>query len=67
MQEKISKNRIRLIIVFLIIIVVASLFYFRKPSEKTTDEVQLIEDLVASSVQAEQESGNIFHHTLHHQ
>ncbi|MGZ2368485.1 hypothetical protein ACXR6G_01705 [Ancylomarina sp. YFZ004] len=61
MQEKNSKNRIRLVIIFLIVIVVASLFYFRKPSEKTTDEVQLIEDLVASSIQAEQESGNVFH------
>lgn len=61
MQEKTSKNRIRLVIIFLIVIVVASLFYFRKPSEKTTDEVKLIEDLVASSVLAEQESGNIFH------
>jgi len=61
MQEKTSNNRIRLVIIFLIIIAVASLFYFRKPSEKTTDEVKLIEDLVASSVQAEQESGNIFH------
>jgi len=61
MQEKTSNNRIRLVIIFLIIIAVASLFYFRKPSEKTTDEVQLIEDLVASSVEAEQESGNIFH------
>ncbi len=61
MQEKTSNNRIRLVIIFLIIIAVTSLFYFRKPSEKTTDEVKLIEDLVASSVQAEQESGNIFH------
>ncbi len=61
MPEKNSKNRIRLVIVFLIIIVVTSLFYFRKPSEKTNDEVKLIEDLVASSVNAEQESGNIFH------
>ncbi|MCZ4696078.1 hypothetical protein DWB61_15755 [Ancylomarina euxinus] len=61
MQEKTSKNRIRLVIIFLIVIVVASLFYFRKPSEKTTDEVKLIEDLVASSIQAEQESGNVFH------
>jgi len=61
MQEKTSKNRIGLVIIFLVIIVVVSLFYFRKPSEKTTDEVQLIEDLVASSVQAEQENGNIFH------
>lgn len=61
MPEKNSKNRIRLVIIFLIIIVVTSLFYFRKPSEKTNDEVKLIEDLVASSVKAEQESGNIFH------
>ncbi|MDE5421878.1 hypothetical protein L3073_06635 [Ancylomarina sp. DW003] len=61
MPEKNSQNRTRLIIIVLIITVVASLFYFRKPSEKTTDEVQLIEDLVASSVKAEQESGNIFH------
>ncbi|WP_372642010.1 hypothetical protein [Ancylomarina sp.] len=61
MQEKTSKNRIRLVIIFLIVIVVASLFYFRKPSEKTTDEVQLIEDLVASSILAEKESGNVFH------
>ena len=61
MPEKNSKNRIRLVIVFLIIIVVTSLFYFRKPSEKTNNEVKLIEDLVASSVKAEQESGNIFH------
>jgi len=61
MPEKNSKNRIRLVIVFLIIIVVTSLFYFRKPSEKTNDEVKLIEDLVASSVNAEQKSGNIFH------
>lgn len=59
--RKNSQNRTRLIIIVLIITVVASLFYFRKPSEKTTDEVQLIEDLVASSVKAEQESGNIFH------
>lgn len=61
MPEKNSKNRIRLIIIFLIIIVVTSLFYFRKPSEKTNDEVKLIENLVTSSVKAEQESGNIFH------
>ena len=61
MQEKTSKNRIGLVIIFSVIIVVVSLFYFRKPSEKTTDEVKLIEDLVASSVQAEQENGNIFH------
>jgi len=61
MPEKNSKNRIRLIIIFLIIIIVTSLFYFRKPSEKTNNEVRLIEDLVTSSVKAEQESGNIFH------
>ncbi|MFT5749936.1 MAG: hypothetical protein ACI93S_001209 [Ancylomarina sp.] len=61
MPKKTSKNRIRLVIIFLIITVVTSLFYFRKPSEKTNDEVKLIEDLVASSVKAEQESGNIFH------
>ena len=61
MPEKNSKNRIRLVIVFLIIIVVISLFYFRKPSDKTNNEVKLIEDLMASSVKAEQKSGNIFH------
>ena len=61
MQEKTSRNRIRLIIIFLIVIVVASLFYFRKPSDKTTDEVKLIEDLVASSIEAEEDSGNVFH------
>lgn len=61
MQEKKTKNRIRLVIISVIIIVVASLFYFRKPSEKTTDEAKLVKDLVASSIQAEQEGGNIFH------
>ena len=61
MQKKTSHNRTRLIIISLIIIVAVSLFYFRKPSSKTSDEVKLIEDLVASSVKAEKESGNIFH------
>jgi len=61
MQKKTSHNRTRLIIISLIIIVAVSLFFFRKPSNKTTDEVKLIEDLVASSVKAEKESGNIFH------
>lgn len=61
MPEKTSHTRTRLIIIFLIIIVAVSLFYFRKPSSKTNDEVKLIEDLVASSVKAEKESGNIFH------
>ncbi|RZT96521.1 hypothetical protein EV201_1159 [Ancylomarina subtilis] len=56
-----AKNRIRLVIIFLIIIVAASIFYLRKPSDKTTDEVKLIENLVASSVKAEHESGTIFH------
>ena len=61
MPEKNTKNRIRLVIIFLIVIVAASLFYFRKPSEKTNDEVKLIEDLVSSSIKAEQENTNIFH------
>ncbi|RXQ93894.1 hypothetical protein EO244_09960 [Ancylomarina salipaludis] len=61
MPEKHTKNRIRLVVIFLIIIVVASLFYFRKPSTETTDEVKLIENLVASSVKSEQESVTIFH------
>jgi len=61
MQEKNSQKRIRLAIILLIVIVAVSFFYFRKPSDKPTDEVQLIEDLVTTTVSSDKDQGNIFH------
>lgn len=61
MQKKNSQKRIRLAIILLIVIVAVSFFYIRKSSNKTTDEIQLIENLVATSVSAEEDKSNIFH------
>jgi len=61
MPKKNSQKRIRLTIILLIVIVAVSFFYIQKSSNKTTDEVQLIEDLVATTVSSEKDKSNIFH------
>jgi len=61
MPNKNSRKRIRLAIILIIIIIAVSFFYIRKSPDTATDEVQLIEDLVATTTSSEEDDGNLFH------